>query len=224
MNPIYASYQLGAPSANLYATSQTPTSGTALTLTGTPSTVARRVLLTFGNEASNRTLILTGTDRYGNTQSETLAVPSGAAGTVASQLDYLTVTSALPQGGGWTAAVTLGTNTVGSTPWFAREFMSLGSLGAVIWIPTGKTVNASMEITWDDVNVPINKPPYGTSVEPNSDYPPKPVGVTGLTSIAATAYAEVTVPHFYFRLTINSGTDPAILQVIETAEVNGGGY
>jgi len=68
----------------------------------------RRILLTFGVEGSARTLVLTGTNWSGLTITETLAVPSGAGATVASVLDYATLTSALPLGGGWTAAATLG--------------------------------------------------------------------------------------------------------------------
>src|SRR5215813_8621976 len=114
--------QLGAASANAIALSQTPVSGTPLTLNGASVTAGvavldtqRRVLLTYGNEASARTMVLTGTNDQGAAISETLAIPSGAGGTVASYFDYLTLTAALPLGGGWTAAVTLGTNGVGST-------------------------------------------------------------------------------------------------------------
>lgn len=121
---VVTSLTLAAASANNIALSQTPTSGVALTLNGSTVTggvatldVPRRVLLTFGNEASNRTMVIAGTDRNGAVISETLTVVSGAGGTVATNQDYATVTAATPAGGGWTAAVTLGTNGTGSGPW-----------------------------------------------------------------------------------------------------------
>ena len=111
---------LAASSANNLATSQTPGSGTPLTLTalaGTGLDTQRRVLLTFGSEASNRTMVITGKNSQGTVISETLSIASGAGSTVATVQDFLTVSQALPLGGGWTAAVTLGTNTTGSTMW-----------------------------------------------------------------------------------------------------------
>ena len=86
MRPIVVSVgPLANASANNIATSQTPTSGTALTLNGSlvVSGVAvldkpRRVLLTYGNEASNRTLVVVGTNVSGNSITETLAVPPAA--------------------------------------------------------------------------------------------------------------------------------------------------
>src|SRR6516225_4930989 len=120
MIPIVITKTLAASSANNLATSQTPGSGTPLTLTalaGTGLDTQRRVLLTFGSEASNRTMVITGKNSQGTVISETLSIASGAGGTVATVQDFLTVSQALPLGGGWTAAVTLGTNTVGSTAW-----------------------------------------------------------------------------------------------------------
>ena len=118
--PTVVTKTLIAANAAVIAASQTPVSGTPLALVGgSPVTLdsERRVLLTYGNEAGARTMVLTGTNSQGATISETLAIPAGAGGTVASVRDYLTITSALPLGGGWTAAATLGTNNVGSTMW-----------------------------------------------------------------------------------------------------------
>ena len=88
-------------------TSTTPVSGTALTLNGALVNAAgvavmdkpRRILLTYGSEASARTLIVTGTNADGNPIQETLAVAASAPGTVYTVQDFATVTAALPQGG-----------------------------------------------------------------------------------------------------------------------------
>lgn len=149
---------LAAANAALFAASQTPVSGTPLTLTGSAADQARRVLLTFGNEASNRTMLITGKDRNGNTISETLAVPSGAGATVQSLQDFLSITSALPLGGGWSAAVTLGTNGVASSAWqqINREITPI-QIGLVV-VVVG-TVNFTIEYTYDDFLNPLGNAP-----------------------------------------------------------------
>lgn len=228
MNPIRCEYQLAAADSDGLAQAQSLGAAGNLALNGALVSggvgtfdVARRLGITSAADDSGLTWTVTGTDRYSNPQTESFAGVDTA--TAESALDFLTVTAI--HGSTATAGnVTAGTTTTGSTPWFPREFNSLGVLGVLIWVTSGNTVTAAFEITWDDVNIQISKPPYGISVEPTSDYPPKAVPVTGMDSVLATKYATVDVPHFFFRMTITSGTDPAILQVIETSEVNGGGY
>lgn len=216
MNPIRVMLSLGAANAALLAASQTPTSGTALTLTASQPDVARRILLTYGSEGSARTLVLTGTDRNGNVITETLAVPSGGAGTIYTQQDFLTVTKALPLGGGWTAAVTLGTNGVGSTEWFQRDWLNVSHLGVLGYIAPGKTATYSIEGTLDDPNMPLDVPPYDASAEHQSASPPIAVPFAGWANLAASQLQEITVPCFMFRLTVLSGTDPVTMQVVES--------
>src|SRR5271166_323510 len=203
MNPVNITYALAAANASIVAVSQTPASGTALTLVSSPVTLdtARRVLLTYGNEGSARTLTVAGTDRFGNVIAEILAVPSGASGTVYTQRDFLTVTSALPLGGGWTAAVTVGTNTIGSTQWFTREWGQLGKLGVFFNIgATAVTVN--FEITPDDPEAPEDIYPFGVSVNPKSNVPPVPYVPVGWSAVALSQTAEVDIPHYAFRATV----------------------
>jgi hypothetical protein len=239
VNPVRFTLTTVAASANNIVTTITPTSGTALTLNGSTVTagvatldVARRVLLTFGNEASNRTLVVTGTDRSGNVQTETLAVASGAGGTIGTQRDFLTVTSALPLGGGWTAAATLGTSAIVSTPWFMREWGQIGRMGILIYVPTGSGATESLEVTWDDPNAAL----VGTSVEPTSQVPPLAViapatnavfnpttGVvlgtqawTGLVAASNGGAGEFDVPVFAYRMTQTAGSGTGVLSAIET--------
>lgn len=216
MNPITVTLQLQAANASLLATSQTPVSGTALTLTGSQPDVARRILLTYGNEAAQRTLVLTGTNRYGNTISETLTVPSGGAGTVYTQRDFLTVTSALPLGGGWSAAVTLGTTTIGSTQWFLREWMGVGKIGARLYIAPSAVVSASIELTWDDPNASQSDTVYPSTPEPQSFIPPVATPHPLFTGVSVTTIGVIDIPCFAFRLTVVSGNSAATMQAIET--------
>jgi len=242
VNPVKCSLSLAAASANNIALSQTPVSGTALTINGSAASggvatldVARRVLLTYGNEAAARTLIVTGTNRSGNAISETLAVPSGAGGTVYTLQDFLTVTSLLPEGGGWTAAVTVGTNAVGSTPWFYREWGQIGKMGVLVSIPaSGPTVQ--LEVTWDDPNASLQVYPYGASPEPLSAVPPLAVlapaseaifapttglalatqSWAGITSTGGGAAGAFDVPVFAMRMTNTAGTGTATFYMVES--------
>lgn len=207
-NRIFMTKALAASSANNIALSQTPTSGTALTLNG--STVAagvatldtaRRVLLTFGNEVSNRTLVLTGTNETGITIQETLAVASGGGSTVASVQDYLTITSAVPAGGGWSAAVTLGTNTTGSTPWkIISGQVTPVEISLNLFLSTG-TATFGIEYTF----FPI------TGGNPPWSYLTPPVQVvahpalSGLTASADGTISGGIIPNAW-RMTISSGT------------------
>lgn len=238
MNPVRVTLTLGAASATVIAASQTPVSGTDLTLVGGGTVTldaARRVLLTYGNEASARTLVVAGTDRSGNVQTETLAVPSGGSGTVYTHLDFLTVTSLLPLGGGWTAAVTVGTNAVGSTPWIQREWGQIGKMGVLISIAaSGPT--SQLECTWDDINAVQELPPWGASPEPQSAVPPLAIiapaseaifapttglalgtqSWAGITSTGGGAVSAFDVPVFAIRATQTAGSGTTVLYVIET--------
>jgi|SRR5215469_904742 len=174
---------IAASSANNIVTTITPTSGTALTLNGSTVSggvatldVPREVLLTYGNEASARTMVITGTNANGGIISQTLAVPSGASGTVATTESFKTVTSALPLGGGFTAAVTLGTNGVVPSPW-----QLLGTFIApeeFVWnvVVTG-TVNWTIQVTIDDLN--NNKSVMGSKILGNAPIPPAILPTTG---------------------------------------------
>lgn len=195
---------LAAASANLYATSQTPTSGTALTLTGSTSLTPRRVLLTFGNEGSARTLTIVGTGYGGNTQSEILAVPAGAGATVASALDYTAISSALPLGGGWTAAITLGTNGSASTPWFRLD--NYGFPQCALQVDVSGTVTYSVEQTLEDPNDPT----FGLNP---SQLTWLPHGV--LAAKNASAQDNYAYLPAYTRCTITAGTGSCRYTVIQ---------
>jgi hypothetical protein len=208
MDPIVLTKAIVAASANNIALTQTPVSGTPLTLSGTTAGVLdtqRRVLLTFGSEAANRTLVLTGTNDAGAVITETLAIPSGAGATVASVQDFKTVTQAMPLGSGWTAAVTLGTNGVGSSPWFVPNF-HITPFSMEFQATLTGTANFSIELTETSPLVPIY--PLGVA---NAQPIPTVFSPTGFTALSATAAATLTFPVQGWRLTINSGSGSVAL-------------
>src|ERR1700680_1620776 len=156
---IVLTKSLAAANAAIIAAAQLPVSGTALALVGGGTVKLdsqRRILLTYGNEAIARTLALTGTNDAGAAISETLVVPSGGGGTIAAAQDFLTITSAVPAGGNWSANASLGTNGTGSTPWqVPNQHITPFELALAFNILSG-VVTASAEVTEDSVLAPIS--------------------------------------------------------------------
>jgi hypothetical protein len=201
--------QLAAASANNIALSQTPVSGTRFTLNGATVTggvaildTQRRVIVTAGSEAAQRTVVLTGTNSQNALISETITIPASTSGAVSSQLDYLTVTSALPLGGGWTAAATIGTNAVGSSaPQIMSHYQAIFNIGFDVTV-TG-TASCTIECTWE---VPYALPqiytPGMTFTQPIVHWD----AWTTLTAITTEASGDVDSPVNAWRLTVNSGT------------------
>ncbi len=199
-----AALQIGpyaAGNATLLAASQAVVSGTALTLTGSNPDVARRVILTAGSEAAQRTLELFGTDRSGNTISEIMIVPATSAGTITSALDYATLTNALPAGGGWSADASLGTassGTVGSSPWFRCDDWGFAPIQMQIDI-TG-TITGTVEYSSDDPNVTY---PASSIIKPyQMSWLPHPV----LQNVNAPASGTFDVRPKFVRFTCTSFT------------------
>ena len=130
--------------------SQTPAAGTPLLLNGTTGGVldtGRRVLITAGSEAAQRTLLITGLNSQGAVISETLTIPATSAGTYATVRDYLVVTSIVASAN-FTAAVTVGTSATGSTAWhIPSHYQAEFSIGCSVSVPAGGA--ASVECTRD---------------------------------------------------------------------------
>lgn len=218
MRPVVVSVgPLASAAANNIATSQTPTPGTALTLNGSLASggvatldAPRRVLLTFGNEASARTVLLSGTNWSGNPISETLAVASGGASTVASVLDYKTVTSMVPAGGGFTAAVTVGTNGVAASPWVKLD--DYGFAPTSLQATVSGTVNYTVQQTLDDPNSPTNpvEPSAVTWVAYND---------SSMAAATATAQGNYAFAPSFCRVLLNSGTGSVTLTVLQSGPI-----
>ncbi len=189
---------LGAASANAIVTTVTPTSGLTLTLTSSPYTMdkPRRVLLTYGTEGTARTLTLTGTSRYGVSQSETLTAPVGSGGTVNSVLDYATVTS-IVSNSNFTNPITVGTSAIGSSPWVRFDGFADPAI-SIQCVVTG-TVNYSVEQTLDDPDSPtapvaINAMTWTT------------VSASGVVGASITAAGTITFVPTFLRVSTNTGT------------------
>src|SRR6185312_328062 len=156
MRPITVSVgPLSGASANNIATSQTPGAAGALTLNG--STVvngvavldhARRVLITTTD--NTHTFTITGTTPTGTLLTE---VVTSNGTNVQSTLDYLTVTSVVISGAA-SAAVTVGTNGVASTPWVRLDEYARPEVS--IQCNVSGTVNYTVQSSNDDPNSPTN--------------------------------------------------------------------
>jgi len=147
---IIVSKALAAASANNISLSQIPAASTPLLLNGTTGgtlDTGRRVIITAGSEAAQRTIVINGLTSQGAPISETITIPSGTAGVYPSARDYLVVTS-ITSPAAFTAAVTIGTNAVGSTAWFLpSHYGAEFGVGCQLSVPTGGV--ASVECTRD---------------------------------------------------------------------------
>lgn len=208
MRPIVASVgPLTAASANNIALSQTPGAAGALTLNG--STVvngvavldhARRVLITTGDTTHTFTVI--GTTPTGTTISEVVGPVTTSAYTTQ---DFLTVTSVTINGAA-TAAVTVGTNGIASTPWVRLDEWANAQVG--IQCNVSGTVNYTVQSTDDDPNSNTNPvaPSAVTWINTND--------TNGVNATGAIQTNYVFAPTFV-RALLNSGTGTVTMTVIQ---------
>jgi len=201
MRPITVSVgPLAAASANNISLSQTPSVAGALTLNGTLVTggVAtldnpRRVLITTADTTTLFTI--KGLTPTGAGISESFLV---VAGSTYSQLDYAKVTS-ITVNQGTTAAVTVGTNGIASTPWVRLD--EWANTQVSIQVDVVGTVNYSVQSTLDDPNSITN--------------PVVPSAVNWINTNDTNAVNQTTNAQTYFsysptfaRVLLNSSTSP----------------
>lgn len=219
MNPINCPLTIAAADPDGISLSQTPSGATNLTITGAFAaagvatlTPARRVAIVSGANISNRTFTVTGTDRNGNAQSETLTGPNVA--TVYTAADFLTVTQ-IAISGTAAGAVTAGTNAVASGPWLfpTREITPFNL--ALTLENSGTT--SQVDYTYDDPNWVLT--PWGTTVEPLSTVPPTLWQLPTLTAVTGNAEGSFERPCFAFRVTITAGAGTATLKAIQAGLV-----
>lgn len=156
MNIKKIAITLAAAVSNGVALSQTPGGAGNLTLNGSLVSggvatfdVARRVAITSASNISNRTLTFTGTDRYGNTQTEILTGPN--ATTVYTTKDFKTVTQ-IAISGAAAGALTVGTNGVASTAWYPGDY-KLGKINVItVELSTGAVLTYTVEFTPTNLN------------------------------------------------------------------------
>lgn len=160
MQPISVTVgPLAAASANNIALSQTTAGAADLTLNGALVSggvatldVPRRVLITNVGNDSAITFTVYGTWMGGQTISETLQGTSGS--TVATTVDFKTVTRIAVSGATSVSGVTVGTNGVAGSSWVRLDSWS-DAQTAIQCNATG-TVNYTVQVTMDDPNDPTN--------------------------------------------------------------------
>lgn len=199
-----------ASASNNIAQSQTLVSAGNLSLNGSLVTAGvatldapRRVLLSStGNDAS-ALFTVTGTDRYGNPQSESVSGTSGSnAFTV---YDYKSVTK-IALNAAAASNVLAGTNGVGSTPWCAlNRYVAPGNTSMGMSKGAG-SVTATAEYTYDDPNL---------LVPSNSAVPPNVFPVGSLTNVTSSLDGVLDQPAAYVRWTTTSGTGLASFYVLQ---------
>jgi hypothetical protein len=167
-----------------------PGTATIDTATAANSAPGRRVVIAYTGTDTNFTIV--GTNSTGNIITD---VAVGSAGAAQSNLDFVTVTSITPVGGGLTG-VTAGTNGVASSPWLTWNWRGYSpmNLGVAVELVSG-AVNFTIQYTYDDPN----------NLAAGSLFP-LAYPMAQITGAAATIDAAFTTPIVATRVLINSGT------------------
>jgi len=203
MQPITISVgPIAAASANNIALSQVVSGASNVTLNGALVSggvatldVPRRVLITNVGNDSGITFTVYGTTFGGASVTEVLQGTSGS--TVASTVDFKTVTRIATSGSTSVSGITVGTNGVAGSRWLRLDNWA-DAQTAIQCNATG-TVNYTVQVTMDDPNDPVS-----------------PVGIASVTWLntndgdAVTAVGDVFTNFdwtpSYARLLLNSGS------------------
>lgn len=201
---------LAAASANAIVTTVTPTAGLALTLTTSPYVMdtPRRVLVTYGAEGSPRTLTLAGTGLTGQTQIETITVPTTGT-TVSSVLDYLSVTS-IVSGSAFTNAITVGTSGVAGSAWVHMDSWASASISAQCTV--SGTANYTVQTTLDSPN---------STTAPTALASMTWVNWSDLAFVAAatTLQSVVNFVPTFVRVVLNSGSGAVTMKIHQIGSI-----
>lgn len=156
MQPIIVSVgPIDAADANGIAESQTVTGAAEVDIDGALSVdgvatldAPRRVLITNGGNDASITFTVYGTTFGGAEVSEVLQGTN--AGTVASTVDFLTVTSIVTSGSTSASGITVGTNSAAGSRWVRLD--SWADAQTAIQCNASGTVNYTVQVTMDDPN------------------------------------------------------------------------
>ena len=210
---------LSAASANSIAASQSGTIGTPLTLTAgvvtidtasaTNSAIGRRVLVTTTSaDATNGVVwVVVGTNAGGAVVTDSFNGVN--AGTVGSNLDFVTVTSVTPTAGSaGTTATQVGTSANGSSPWLALNWRGAPPLnvGIAVELVSG-SATYSIEYTYDDPNL----------LQAGVAFPLPFTSLVTVALVAASATKDGNLlsPAVAIRLTITAGTGVLRCRIVE---------
>lgn len=160
MQPITISVgPIAAASANNIALSQVVSGAANVTLNGALVSggvatldVPRRVLITNVGNDSGVTFTVYGTTFGGAPVSEALQGTSGS--TVASTVDFATVTRIATSGSTSASGITVGTNGVAGSRWLRLD--SWADAKTAIQCNATGTVNYTVQVTMDDPNDPVS--------------------------------------------------------------------
>lgn len=220
LQPSIKALQLTAGSATAVAAAQAVAGAGNLTINGSAASggvatigtagttlPARRVIITSTGSDGSVVFTLYGTNRQGQAQSETI---TGVTTTpVQSQLDYQTVTR-VASSGATVGNISVGTNGVASTDWFALDVMAVVfNVGGAVNGAAGTTY--TIEATFDDFTqvgfaTSGTLTPQQWSTEPFSNVPPTVFPLSSYQGVAGQQVYDWAVPSYGLRLTVNSGT------------------
>ena len=128
--------------------------GQAVTIQLSTFDTPRRITV-WGASIINGNVLITGTNEYGQTITETINA-STVAGTVTTTLqDFLTLASIVTNS--TTISSTgnyVGTSSMGGTPWVLIDKTKLSNSINFQLVPTSTTVQVSFEYTFDDISYP----------------------------------------------------------------------
>ena len=214
MQPITVTVgPLASASANNIALSQTTAGAANLTLNGSivVNGVAvldepRQILVTNVGNDSALTFTVYGTWIGGQTISETLQGTSGSS--VATTLDFSTVTRVAVSGATSVSGVTVGTNGVAGSRWVRFDDFAPGQI--TVQGDVSGTVNYTVQTTLEDPNDPFNPVAIGS--------------VTWLDALDANLVAESTAKSGYIayapayaRDLLNSGSGSASVIFLQSS-------
>jgi hypothetical protein len=159
--------------------------------TAANSAIGRRVVLAY--TGTDTTFTIVGTNAAGNVITDSVL---GSGGVAQSNLDFVTVTSITPVGGGLTL-LTAGTNGVGSSPWWTVNWRGYPpvNVSAAVELVSG-TATYSVEYTFDDPNNLQGTVPFPL---PFSDQTP-----TALKAVSASGDGFLNFPFIAMRVTITA--------------------
>jgi hypothetical protein len=159
-------------------------------VTSANDAVGRQVAISYTGTDTSFTIV--GTGATGNVITDTAV---GVSGVALSNLNFVTVSSITPVGGGLTG-VTAGTNGVGASPWVVWNWRGYSpmTIGFVIELVSG-AVNFTVQHTYDDPNALSGGALY-----------PLALNHTTVQAQNATIDGSYDVPIIATRVLINSGT------------------
>lgn len=153
---------------------------------------ARRVLLTFAADETGTDFVVTGTDRYGNPISETVA---GTATTASTKLDFATVES-ISISAAAAGAIIAGTSAVAASDWVRFDDWTQNMLS--IQANISGTVNYTIQSTLDDPNSPTDPVPVADITWFDSND-------SNLTAETVARQSNTQIMPTYARVLLNSG-------------------